>query len=503
MSKLFRIYKLLEKNDEVEVCRSFIESSYHNKSRSDRKYGLLELYNSLDCCQDEYIGDRALSEKAYPEMAFHEKNFTRAKSELMKLIQRYLVTNVDKENDLEKATKYLSVLRITKQFNDFVLAYKKLKLDLEKQNLRNEYYYRCYRLVYEEYARYYTEAYRRHDYDVYVKIENAINYELMCQKLRVACTTFSKKVETTVTIEANEFLLHKFNLAFFQYIEDLSQKDLLPIVVKMYHCCLTMLKEENIIAYQQLKEIIVYNVFSSDILKNIISNLELKELFDLITNFCIRKSNKDNTDLTFVTELNFWYTLGIQHEIILENKILSLAIYKNIVVNYIKLRMYDEANDFINNHHRKLKQEDKQNAELYTIALLCSREGGIDAARKVIIGGFTAGQDHFRIIHHYRIVIKLHFEEGNEQIENEIKNFGAYLERNKSMIDYHYLLNQNFIHTIKEIYQLKIDQNNISSLEISNRKIKLYQKIENHEVISDKEWLMECLRITIKGLTNH
>ncbi len=485
MSKLFRIYKLLKTEQTLNLCRNFILSPYHNPQRTDRTYMLLELFDAIKTFKGNEVEDHALSYEAYPDLDFHEKNFSRAKSELTDLIAKFLVLELGKGNNIDDAIDYLRILRSNKLSKDFENVYKKILLDLEKQSLRNEHYFRWCRSLHEEYSRYYTEEKRQHNYEAYEQIEQAINNEFMCQKLRLTCITFNHKKQKN-QINAIE---NSFDDLFFSHVKALNENRELPVVIKMYFHCYVMLKEDSVGAYQQLKYVLndcIYNLKNSNYL---ISDLELKEIFTLIANFCTKQGNIGNQTLNFLEELDDWYQRGLDAGILLENGYIYIATYKNIIVTRIKLKKYDAAERFINNFKSKLEDKEKVDAEKYTVALMHIRNNQVEEARQVVANGLSRS-NYFNTLILYRAQIKKYYDERNDYLEHNIDNFDTYISTHQEAIDYHYETNRSFLTYTKKIYKLrkKSFNHSITTEEKEYLLELIYQKNP-----AEKEWLLDCV----------
>ena len=206
---------------------------------------------------------------------------------------------------------------------------------------------------------------------------------------------------------------------------------------------------------------------------------ELRDLFLLAINFCIRKINQ--TAEGYLREALELYQKGLETEVLLENGDLSRFTYNNAIGIALRLQEFDWAERFLH-HYRPYLEAGQEEAAF-----------SLNAARLAF-----ARRQYGQVLAHlqradYRDLInnmvaktlqmKAYYElEEFDLLEAHLRSMRAFLRR-KRHIGYH---QQNFLNIIR--YTQKLLALNPMDREAGKA---LEESIRNAEPLTEKEWLLE------------
>jgi hypothetical protein len=385
------------------------------------------------------------------------------KSYLMEAVENYLLT-IALQNDLQQRAQTLTGIfrkrKLTKlaqrEWRD---AQQKLK---EKPNRDLDYYAKSVQLEME----FFRLAELENDAQSIdlQPIADTQDIRFIIEKLQTGCLLLSQQTVTTKQYDAG--LLHKI-LSFLEghrYLE-------IPAVALYYYGYLALKDPENESSFKQLKNLLQTH-------PDKFGNEELRNLYLLAVNFCIRRLNQ--REHQYVREVFELYQSGLLVGAFLENGQLSKFTYTNIAQAGLRLKEYDWTAGFLKNYQKNLPNELREPLFQYNIARLYYETKRPNEAQKALLN-----MEHDDIIYNLSakvLLAKIYYEsEELTALDSLLDNISAYIRR-KKVLGYH---KDSFMGFTKIVQ--KMMSSDLKKAEI-RRDIK--EKIEALKVVAEKDWLL-------------
>ena len=210
---------------------------------------------------------------------------------------------------------------VEKQLNDSLEI-------IDNQGFKNaKYHYLKYKIHTENYE--YLNNKKRNVGDSLQEQSEELDFFYISESLRSACIMSAQQTISKQTY--SQPLLSAIN-------DRIIQLKYLPISISAYfHALKTLIEPENAIHFHSLKEIIVANGLSFRKKSAVISVF-------IATNYCIRRLNMG--DKIFGREALELYRARMSNHILLENGLLPIFSYVNILKLALKVDEYDWAENF-------------------------------------------------------------------------------------------------------------------------------------------------------------
>lgn len=296
-------------------------------------------------------------------------------------------------------------------------------------------------------------------------MDDALDKDYLRRKLRQACLMQSHR---NVAVVAYDQGLLPQVLAFIEA----KRLEALPEIGVYYH------------AYRFLQDPEAANHFSSfqSLLAELPTTLpgeELRDLYLLGINFCIRLTNQGDTEMA--REALRLYREGLTNGALLENGWLSPFTYRNAVALSLKIRDFGWARDFIEHYASALPPEQREELPSYNRARLAHAMGrpeeALEALRYVRSNDvlFTLTMDTLRA--------KIYYEtEAHDLLSAHLDKMQIFLRRKGD--SYHHKNYANFIALLRKILHLRPRP---------NEKDQLRASITQEAMLTERRWLLEKL----------
>ena len=461
-SRLISVFKALSAAEKASL-RKFVSSPYHN-ARED----VIELLGFL---MENYRDPKALKKMIvfaaiFPlEVKYNDFKIRQAMTFLLRLMEQFLVFERIKGKKINQQIILTEIYReknLTKLFQKSVNKAEKL---LTEHPLRNvEYYESAFRIQLEHYA-----AASREKRVVPLNLQrmnDLLDIRFVAEKLRRACLTIAHK-----NVFNSEYKIELLN----EIEELIQQKELLSVpVIAVYFYTYKSMLDDNPIHFKNLKKnlFLHLNLFSQD---------ELRDLFILTINYCIKKINTGEAE--FLQESFDLYQSGIAYNVFLQDGYLSRFTYKNIVTIGLKLGEFKIVEKFIHQYKDQLAPKYREGNFSYNLALFYYSRKEYQAAMQLLLQ--VEYDDVFLNLDSKNMLMKMYFElKEFDALDSLLGSMQNNLLRKKA-IGYHKKNYKNIIRLTKKI--LKLNPFNQA------QKDKLRLEIEESQPLTERKWLLEQL----------
>jgi len=232
------------------------------------------------------------------------------------------------------------------------------------------------------------------------------------------------------------------------------------------------LDSNDICHYENFREILKNNY-------KIFSKSELKYLYLVAINYCIKQHNAGNPK--FKKELFELYKEGMELDVFLTNGFLSRFTYKNMVSIGLNLKEFEWIEKFIYEYKEKIEEQWRESAFTFNLASMYYQIPNYDKAMQLL------QQAEFKdVLWHLdarKMLLKIYFElKEISALESLLDSFSRYLTRHKDL-GYHKELHLNLIRQVRKLLQIP---NYDKAAKHTFR-----EEVEAMEGLIEKKWLLE------------
>ncbi len=462
------------KDDDIQNCRKLIVSPIYLSERKSEQ--LLPFYRILSQAQKKgnpILEDETLFNELSKELKISDKEFSYLKSDLILLIEEFLVLKEFRQDPFQKSIYLLKSFRKNNIEIGFESTYNDILKKSDKQSLRNEEYFFALSKINDEFYRNHILTNRTVPDQVELANHQFKLYSL-AQNLRTLCRITSNA--EVVKVEQNENYVDqdKHTLYLAQNIKD--NDDDAPAIILLYLACYKMLQTQTTAAYHYFENLIIIH-------QDVLSGVELCDLLMLLTNFCSKKVNKGERD--FLQNSFEWFVFGLDKKVFEEEGIFSTFLFKQIVTTAVGLCKYDWAEQFIERYSCKLNTNQQDNFKCYTLAIVYFNQGKNDTVfyeKAIVLLAKVDLDDIFHLSDVRRMLMRCYYElqEWNA-LESLIESFKKYLSRHKHEPTYQYENYKNFIYFVEKL--MSIPKND------TQKRIVVQQKLAKTTQVAERIWL--------------
>ncbi len=462
-SRLLMVIKSLSPK-EIKELEAFLDSPFYNRRESvvTLFQYLIEQWFELDLIPTKEGAHQHL----FPESSYEPQRIRQQMSWLLQLIEKYFATASFLDRSFEVDLEIARAYRQRGLEKQLTYTLRKVSDQLEKQPLRDaDYYEYRYRVLEEQYFQ--TASKRRMGEQKLQQMSDNIDLAFLSRKLRQSCLALSHQAVYSTT--------YHFGLMdeILRYVEQ-RQLIKIPAIGLYYHGFRTLTQTDGDQYFQ---------VFKNAILQygTAFSNLEMRDLYLLAINFCIKKFNEG--DWAFGREGLELYQAGLKSGHLLVDGELSRFAYRNIVAIGLKLADFNWVKHFIEQYKSALPKSHRESMYQFSLARLEYEQRNFDAAI-----------DHLQQSEYSDLLLNLAAKTLLAKIYfqiDEIKLLDAHLEamqsfiRRKRLMGYHKDNYQNFVRLTKKLLQLNpYDKESRQSF---------HQQVGQSEPLTEKNWLLEQL----------
>jgi len=387
-------------------------------------------------------------------------------SDLLELMEEYLVWQGLRADETGAKLALAAAFRERNLTKLFQQNRRKLEQHIEHAGIRNADFHRKVLDFQVEIAKFQSRTVRTGELPLQ-DISNSIDILYLAEKLRHSCTQISHQA------------VFKTSYAFGllpNVLDQVEHDGFLQVpAIALYYYCYRFLTEQYSLDY--------FQKFRVELQQNghFFPDTELKELYLLAINYCIRKINEGAEP--FTREGWELYQEGLEKGFLLENKRLSPFTFNNITAFGIKLRLYTEVEQFIRTYNTFLEPGLQESLLSFNLARLEYKRGNHNTALRLLQ---TADfKDLVNNMIAKTLLLKIYFElEEFDLLESHLDTFRQFIRR-RELSDYHRRNYLNIINFVKKIM----------GIQPGNRaeKASLRTEIEQAEVLTERDWLLEQL----------
>lgn len=214
---------------------------------------------------------------------------------------------------------------------------------------------------------------------------------------------------------------------------------------------------------------------------------EAKEICAYIQNYCVKRINEGRQE--FLQELFNLFRFMLEQELVLDGSVLSQWTYKNIVTVGLRLKAFEETEEFIHTWYQRLPEKDRDNAYYYNLAALHYESHDYAKAKKLLSRvHFT---DPVYYLDGHAILLKIYFEEGAEDaIISLNETVRIYLLRLKLLNKQQIQLYRNLFRFTLRLYRLRHNAAHLSAREQHQILNKILLEADAQLQVANRQWLL-------------
>jgi len=464
--KTNKLWKLLQTMDNRERrrLRKFVDSPFFNQ-RTD----VIRLLEILDEClrKNTYPPEKPdLFRLLFPGEPYDDHHIRLVSSLLLKKAEKFLVYEFREGQPVEYEIQLASIYRRRNLEQHYHSVIRKAKDYQMKEPFRNaEYFEQSFRIELEEYN--HAAASWRTDAINLQRVSDQYDLAYIAQKLRQSC--FSLSHQAVYNTEYRFGLLEEV----LAYIER-AQLDTIPAIGIYYYCYLAMVYPDVEEHFRQFRQ----KIGEAD---QAFPQEEMRNLFLLAINYCIKKYNEGNTH--FLEEEYQLYRDGLEKGYLLINGSLSRFTYRNVVTIGLVMKDFQWVEQFIHQYRDKLKPDIRESIFSFCLANLEYEKKNYDDAIQLLHK--SEYRDLLLNLAAKTLLLKIWYELGElDVLDSHLEAMRTFIRR-KRIIGYH---RSNYLNTIAITKKLV----NLKPYDQAQREM-LRNQIEQTMALAEREWLLAQL----------
>lgn len=458
-SRLILLFQALPKKYYNDITKA-IHSPFFNQ-----KVEVTALWNWI--CQQKggEFDKNAAFEALFPSQKYNADKINAVMTRLMTLIEHVLLLLENQENTMNQNLHLMRVYRKLRLEGHYETAQKQVENAVQKNGKQDsQFYQNAYQFEVEQYL--YKATNRTTELNLQT-LNDSLDLAFMVEKLRQNCNLLSHQAVYKKEYEAG--LLE-------QVLNQIRKKDNLlnNNTLRIYYYCYLSLKNPTETNY--------FEHFKDDLFTNIslFGESDLRDLFLLAINYCIKKRN--NGEEQYAREGLSFYKVGLDKGFLLEDNTLSRFSYHNIVAWSLLEKEFTWTENFINEYKNRLERTYRDSMYSFCLSKLEYSRKNYQAA--MLLLQRAEYRDILLALAAKTILMKIYFElDEYDALEAHLASMRAYIKR-KRVLGYH---KTNYLNIINFTQKLIILGNNKQKIN------ELREAIENAEVLTEKEWLLEQL----------
>lgn len=460
-SKLIELLKTFDKK-ELREFKEYLASPLFNKNQD-----LSIFYEYLKKQAPEFKEKKMERQQVYksifPKRTYDEKEIAYLMSFTLKHAEHFLGLKQYRKYKIREQYHILKALLDRGLDKHYNLIYPKTVKILNDTKIKDEnYFYHKYLVSDIAYEHFLKQNIRRYDERLQEAAENFDKYYVL-HKLKYSIEMLSRT--RVINAEYKIDLLEELVI----FLENKLPIET-PQLAIYYEILMAMMVENGDEHFESLKNLLKSNVDK-------LPGAEMKPMYIYSINYCIRKVNSGDSE--FLAELFDLYSIAIEKKILFEDGYLSPWAFKNQVGVGLRLKNFDETEQFISKYSQQLKPSDRDNAYNFNMAELNYYRGEYDAA--LDFSNLVEFSDIYYSLDTKKMMMKIYYEKKEiEPLMSLVQSFKVFLRRNKLVSQRNKDLYLNFIAFVSSFLKAtKADKDSIQS------------SIEAEKVVADKKWLLE------------
>lgn len=462
-TRLIQLLTTLSAKEYRELDR-FIQSPFFNQ-RED----VVKFFQYLHECMTVHrvIPDKQQAHRfLYQDAAYDDHRVRVVMSLLLKLIEKFLVTQEFLSDDIQVKTRLLKIFRQRQLRKHFESTLREVETLQEKKPDRNADYFEHQFMIRHESYQFKVSRQRIGDLDLQLAIGD-LDTAYLSRKLRQVCLALSHQAvyKTEYSLGLVDELLH--------YIAAKKLLDI-PAISIYYHAYHAIINPDHAEAFAIFKQTLLANApfFPPE---------EQRDLFLLAVNFCMRSYNEGNP--AYLKDLFVLYQEGLEQGYLLSNGQLSRFTFRNIVTLGLILREYHWVEQFINDYQLYLPIDYRSSMHSFCLARLEYSRQNFDIALQLL--QHSNYKDLLLNLSAKTVMLKIFYEMDEfDLLDSHLQAMHIFLRRKKIMA-YHQENYQNLLRFTKKLLELKpYDE---------AARIEMRKQIQEIRAVAERAWLLERL----------
>lgn len=389
-------------------------------------------------------------------------------SDLYKLLERFLrIEAMEQADDLKHAAEVKGILNISAPSVTKAFLRKKEKQD--RQDAFGK--YQLYKLS----DQFHFQQSRKNNNDDLIASQKSFTTHFLQQQLRTWCELLNRSNILSLEFDKNELL--KFKIVLNQFEDDLQKNPSIYLYYAIFQWLNNPVDDDW---YIDFPEKLIAHLDQ-------LSENNAKEICAYVQNYCVKRINEGKEN--FLRELFNLFRLMIAKNLITDNNTLSQWTYKNIVTTGLRLKEFEETEQFIHEWYIKLPEAVRDNAYQYNLAVLHYESKQYKRAMQLL------NKVHFTDPNYYLdakcILLKIYFEqEAFEAIHTLKDTVKIYLLREKLLSKNQKQLYKNLFNYTLKLYRLKYESGYLPDEKLQAALQKLTNEIQQNELVANKAWLV-------------
>lgn len=402
-------------NDDRRKLRKWIRSDFVNKNTDIVTF--FEFIDSKNTLTERTITKEKAHAYIYPNTPYNDLRIRHLIWLTTDLVEEFIVYNSLQKNTVLKKqilSQFYASHELFKFSNQILMEN---LAQSATSNLRNASFHLQQHQLYALYFQINSRNVRNKDFKLQDIIDHATLFTLI-ETLKYACVIHS--LQKITKLEINNYFLD--TALKFVMLPEFKKENVLQIYYHIY----LVLRDDNEKAF---------NKFIKDLKEHEASftSNDLKDLYLLSINFCVKRSNQN---ITKYTKMAFeLYIHAIQKGYLVENNEISRFSFTNVVSLGIKLKEFTKTETFIQNYVKLIAKEYRNNTADFNRAKVFFANGQSQKALKILLT--KEFKDVLWNLNAKYLVLKVLFENRDITMFNiYLKAFKNYVKR-KNNIGYH------------------------------------------------------------------
>lgn len=463
-SVFWSLYRTLS-HQEARKLLEFVESPYFNTQEDLVK--AIRYFNECRFFLGTVPTKESTHKKVFRQMPYEDQRVRTILSNLKKLTEQFLVVQNLLQEGKDFQLQLASIVRqrgLNKHFKKEIAVHQKR---LEKSPLRDAHYLRHRFLNRQEYYHYYSVRRETQEINMATLIEE-LDQAYYAELFRLACVQVSYRAFMDDPSRDQQMIA---NLEFIRNKGWERQ----PAIGAYYHTYLALTNPQEATHFQKLKALLFDRAEA-------FSPRELRDLFLLAINFCIKRYNEGNK--MYLSEEFELFKEGFRRDLFLQEGYLSPFSFRNTVTLALILKEYKWLESFISTYGPALPPDQRQNLKIFSQARLAYGRKDYGLALQLL--SQTDYSDLLLSLSAKSLQIKVYHALGEEELlDYHLKAMRVYIQRKKVMGYHreHFLNLVNFTQKMLEIAPFHHEKKDL-----------LLQQVRETRRVAEKAWLLEVLQ---------
>lgn len=464
----FKLFQVLTQFDKLEQnrIRKFISSPYFNKDKV-----VLTLFELMTDEINSPTTRDWTKEKIWdalaPELPYDDTRLRKYQSDLLKLIEQFLIQQEFEEDDFTAKAYLLRSIKRKKLKKLHNSTLKTVKEIPGKITHRDGNYYLGQFLIESSYDQLISDFEEKKTEKTNLEgISMHLDYFYIGEKLRIYCEVLSRK----------KFAQHEYDISLIDNILNIAEKEeyqSIPFIAIYYQIFKMYIEPQQTEHYYKFQQLLNESSY-------FFPRSQEKVFYDFAQNYCINQLNQGNS--VFLKELfNVYQNLIAKDFFISEGRMESIE-FRNIVVVGLRNGAYDWIEKFIYKYINLLPEELRENTLSFNLSQLYFYQKQYDKVIKILQE--VEYNDYVTNCNAKTTLIGAYYEESEfEPLFSLLESFRVYLNRNKEIPLARKVNYKNLIRFTKKL--ISIAPNNKKAL------LQLKTEVEATKNIPSRDWLLE------------